>query len=1207
MMVQKWLIVVFSVVLFSASGFTQDISRRIIFIGDAGEINHEQEAVVLRAADLIVPGKTTAVFLGDNIYPRGMGLPGSEDAAKAQDILRSQFAPMRAKGAPTYFIPGNHDWDRMGKHGLAKIRAQGQFLASQHDSLLKLLPPNGCPDPQVIDLSDSLAIITFDSEWWLFPYERYSGDADCECETEAQVTEKLQELFYDNQDKTIFLAIHHPLRSYGVHGGYYSWKDHLFPLTLLNKGLYIPLPGVGSLYPLLRRTVLLNPEDIPHPRYQALIDAVTAVTAQYANVIHVAGHDHGLQFIKDGDFYQVVSGAGAKDSFTKRGAHALFAHPAQGFVVIDYLTDRSSQVTYYTYADDAVNEVYSYRIPRRTILPFVDQAGDPAQGKDSVTVQANVKYDQVSTFHRMLFGENYRKEWAAEAEVPVLRLSALHGGLRPVKRGGGMQTVSLRLVDSTGKEWVLRSVNKQADALLPEALHHTVAHDFLDDANSAQHPYSALIFPPLADAARVPHTHPIIGLVAPDTLLGHYNEIFANTLCLLEEREPLGDSDNTVKMVRRVNNDNDDVYKAKTFLRARMLDLLVNDWDRHGDQWRWVDENKGKKGADRDYLGVPRDRDQALRKMEGLLPTIVSMPFALPLIQGFTPEIRRVNYSLRKSDFLNAHPKNQFTYEEWMAEVDDFVRAMTDSVLEAGVRQLPKSVYDLRHDELLQILKARRDALPTAMDRYYQFINRIVDVKLSNKHEQVDIEDAPGQSLQVTVRKINKEGEVKRKLMEKVYPPEFTKEIRVYLAAGDDSVQVAIKESPIAVRLIGGVGNKFYDIRSAKRKVPIYDQGTHSSFSPSSMHYTAHYSTDSMHTAFIPVNLYNVWAPLLSAGYNADDGLLVGAGFKYTHQRGFRKEPFNHTQQFLLSGAFATGALRVHYRGHWKTVVGKADAVIEAHALIPQTQNYFGLGNASEYDRDERDMRYYRTRFELYTLEPHLQWNPNATTTFAIGPSLQWYRFAAGGNEGRLIVQPGAVHTYDSLVVQEDKGHVGLSANFMKDNRNSKLRPSRGGFFQVKVGAYGGVNDHAKSYMQANAEMAVYAGMAQDAVVISNRIGGGMTFGNPAFYQSQFLGGQGNLRGFRQYRFAGDHSLFNNLELRARVAYVGNYILPGELGMMAFYDIGKVWSDARQSDRIHQGTGGGLYYIAANIAVLQVVVGHSREGWYPYFGIGFRF
>ena len=1183
-----------------------DIARRVIFIGDAGEINFKQETIIPQAAGMVIPKKTITVFLGDNIYPRGMGLPGSPEEAETGAILRSQFSPMREAGAPTYFIPGNHDWDRMGKDGLAKIRAQDAFLRNQQDSLLKMLPPDGCPDPQVIEVSDSLVIITYDSEWWVFPHDRSSGDAICDCETEQQVMDRLQELLYDYQNHTILLAAHHPMSSYGTHGGYYSWKDHLFPLTLLHKSLYLPMPGVGSLYPLLRRTVFLNPEDIPHPKYRDLIDRVRTLTDPYTNLIHVAGHDHGLQFIEEGSFHQIVSGAGAKDTYAKKGKHSLFAHAAQGFVVLDYLTDRRSRIAFYTYAADSVSLEFSYVIPYHESPAYVEQIESLTAGQDSVWAQANAAYDSVSTAHRKWFGENYRKEWAAQTKLPVLRLSELHGGLRPVKKGGGMQTVSLRLEDPTGKQWVLRSVNKNAESLLPEELHRTLANEVLDDANSAQHPYGALIFPPLAEAADVPHTNPVIGVVAPDTALGYYNESFANTLCLLEEREPEGDSDNTVKMLKRINNDNDDIYKAKTFLRARMLDLLVNDWDRHGDQWRWRDMNKGKKGEDRDYLGVPRDRDQALRKMEGVLPTIASQPSILPLIQGFAEEYKRPNYVLRKSDFLTAHPKDQFTREEWNKEVRQFVEAMTDSVLEASLQRLPAEIYAIRHDELLNTLKARRDGLAQVMDDYYLFINRIVDIKLSNKHEKVIVEDDENGALKVTVRKINKDREVKRKLMEKVYDAEVTKEIRIYLASGGDSVKVSVDESPIRLRIIGGVGEKDYAIHSASRPVKVYDRGVSSTFStpPTGLHLST--GTDSSHTAFVPVNRYNVWAPVYDVGFNSDDGVFLGAGFKYTHQRGFRTEPFNHTQLVSVSAALATGAVHARYRGHWKQLVGKADLVVDAAAHMPRMQNFFGLGNSSVYDKSHR-MRYYRTHFETYRLEPSLQWELNPTTTAHVGPSLQWYRFASKRNDGRLIMQPGAIHTYDSLSFASDKGHVGLVAGIEKDNRNSKLRPSKGGYFRADVAGYEGVRGESKAYMQANAEMAVYVGVAQDAVVFANRVGGGMTLGNPAFYQSQFLGGEGSLLGFRKYRFAGDHSFYNNFEVRARAVYIRNYILPGELGLIGFYDIGKVWADVDQRNAVHQGGGAGLYYIAANALVLQAVAGHSTEGWYPYAKLGFRF
>jgi len=134
--------------------------------------------------------------------------------------------------------------------------------------------------------------------------------------------------------------------------------------------------------------------------------------------------------------------------------------------------------------------------------------------KDSVTVVANTKYGKASRFKKFFLGENYRKEWAAETTLPLLQLSQLYGGLSPVKQGGGMQSISLRLTDPTGREWALRSVNKRTESLIPEELHGTFVQDVLDDATSAQHPYSALMIPALANAVNVPHAHPIIGVVA---------------------------------------------------------------------------------------------------------------------------------------------------------------------------------------------------------------------------------------------------------------------------------------------------------------------------------------------------------------------------------------------------------------------------------------------------------------------------------------------------------------------------------------------------------------------------------------------------------------------------------------------------------------------------------------------------------------------
>ncbi|MCH5597534.1 metallophosphoesterase [Niabella ginsengisoli] len=255
MIADKTAIVILGMICSIAAWAQPKVAQRIILIGDAGEINHQQTTVVPDAAGKVLPNITTVFYLGDNIYPRGMGLPGTEDAIKGRDILQSQFEPFRAKETPVYFLPGNHDWDRMGKRGLEKIKAQSAFINGRNDPGLKMIPADGCPDPIAIPIGREAVVIAYDSEWWLFQHNKENKDTDCDCDTESDILDKLAALFLQNKDKLIFLASHHPFRSYGVHGGKYTWKDHLFPFTAINKNAYVPLPGLGSLYPLLRKSV----------------------------------------------------------------------------------------------------------------------------------------------------------------------------------------------------------------------------------------------------------------------------------------------------------------------------------------------------------------------------------------------------------------------------------------------------------------------------------------------------------------------------------------------------------------------------------------------------------------------------------------------------------------------------------------------------------------------------------------------------------------------------------------------------------------------------------------------------------------------------------------------------------------------------------------------------------------------------------------
>ncbi len=824
---------------------------------------------------------------------------------------------------------------------------------------------------------------------------------------------------------------------------------------------------------------------------------------------------------------------------------------------------------------------------------------------DSVIIKVHASYNDVNGFHRWIFGENYRQEWAAPVKLPLIRISQVYGGLTPEQFGGGMETKSVRTKDKTGKEWVIRSVEKIPDKLVPETLRGTFALDWVDDEYTAQHPYSALIVPPLAEAANVPHANPVIGVLVADPAMGTFSTQFAGRVVLLEEREPTGESENTIKMMKALVADHNNRVDGEEFLRARLLDLLIGDWDRHEDQWRWT---YNKDGKDRIFTAVPRDRDQALHVMQGVLPWVAKHEWLVPTLDNFDGPIPRIKYSIYKTRFLQPFEGGQLSHDEFMRIVNDFVKAETDQVLEAGIKRLPAAISGIRNDTLLAKLKRRRDNIPAAMDEYYRFIYSTVDIRSSDKDEVVNITDAPDKAMRVVINKLKESGKTGDLLMDMTYHPDITKEVRLYVAAGNDHIIINNKTSPIKLRVIDSGGHKTFDVQNAFRHVPLYGLNNGVTFTGDSSRLRKHFSDDTLNARFLPNNPYNIWMPLATAGVNRDDGFLLGLGFRYTGRDGFRKLPYATMQDLMIVHSFETNAVRINYSGQWTQAIGKADFTLNALVDAPDnTVNFFGEGNETVLDKSGDYHKFYRTRYDILQFDPALRWHTGKRSTFSVGPSLQYYHLSADDNVGRSVSQPGLITSYDSTNYTNNKVHLGLIANYIGNGRDNNVLPSSGYYINIKLQAYAGANSSSKSFGQLIPEFTFYQKLDSAAIVVlSDRIGGGISVGNPAFYQSLFLGGQGNLLGYLQNRFAGQQMIFNNLQARVRLANIAGYILPGQLGLSGFYDAGRVWVKDDNSNKWHQGVGGGIYFSPASLTVLQVLVGHSNEGWYPYISLNFR-
>jgi len=824
---------------------------------------------------------------------------------------------------------------------------------------------------------------------------------------------------------------------------------------------------------------------------------------------------------------------------------------------------------------------------------------------DSTIISVHASYDKGNSFHRWLFGENFRKEWAVKVKLPLIDVTKVEGGLSPLKFGGGMETKSIRMVDKTGKEWVVRSVEKVPDKILPEELRQTFALDWVDDEYSGQHPYSALVVPPLAEAARVPHAHPVIGVLVANPMLGTFGRDFAGRVVLLEEREPTGKSESTLNMLKELNENNNNRIDGDEFLRARMLDVLIGDWDRHEDQWRWTSVKDGKTKI---YTAVPRDRDQVFHINEGVFPSMAAVSWIDPVLGNFKDSISRIKYNLFKTKFIQPYPDAQFSYAHWMQVVNDFTKAETDEVLEASLKCLPIETYRMRHDMLFTLLKKRRDRMPVVMSEYYYFINKIVDIRASDKDEQVTIEDAPDGGMHITIAKLNKKGNAKDVIMDMIYQQNITKEIRLYVADGDDNIIINNRTSPIKLRIVGSNGSKNYTVQQAYKKINIYDRKDSVTFTGDTKRLNKHLSNDTSNTHFLPTNHYNVWMPLATADINKDDGFLLGLGFRYIGKDGFRKLPYSTIQDVMLTHSFETKAFRLKYDGQWMQAIGKADFTMDAIINAPaNTMNFFGQGNETVLDKTGDYRKYYRVRFNFYQFDPALRWHTGKGSTISAGPSLQYYHFKADDNVGRSINQPGLIKSYDSTNYTQDKLHLGIETHFISNERDNQVLPTKGYYIDILGQVYAGMNQYSRGYEQIKPEFTYYQKIDTGArLVLSDRVGGGVSFGDPAYYQSLFLGGQGNLFGYLQNRFAGQQMAFNDFQARYKLADIASYILPGQLGITGFYDIGRVWQSGENSNIWHQGTGGGIYFSPASLTVIQVLAGHSSEGWYPYISFSLK-
>ncbi len=1215
------------------------IVHSMYLVGDAGNSPLGGLAPPLQLLDDLLAthqDSVTVLFLGDNIYPAG--LPPKRVGAERQQAEHRLLAQLRVvadKNVRPIFMPGNHDWRTYGLKGLRRQEDYvEEYLNDEVDDPDDwenyFLPDRGCGGPQLVEINDQLVVIVLDSQWWLLDWNKEPRINDgCEAKSRKVFTFLFEEMLRKHRHKNVVIALHHPPYSNGTHGGFYTARQHLFPLTDINENLMIPIPFIGTIASLYRGMVG-SKQDIAHTDYKELRTVLISAARKNGSFIFASGHEHNLQLFKLHKQAYIVSGSGSKTGPTRLGNGAEFAYGRKGLARIDFYEDGSAWVQFYVVKASAKGRVV-YREKLKDALPVFEQPipqsyENYAQHKDSVqSLLLNREVKKSGPIHKLFLGKHFRDLYTYQYGFPVLDMQRFKGGISPVKRGGGNQTNSLRLKSADGQQYVMRSMTKDASRFIPYPFNKIAAAEFIVEDNFlSTHPFAAIVVPPLADAVGVYHANPHLYYVPKQPLLGSYNDQFGNEVYLVEERpagnwQGLASFGNSRKIISTPNlaekivKDHKHYVDQQWVIKSRLFDMVIGDWDRHDDQWRWATfkDDKGRSF----YRPVPRDRDQPFSKYDGFFAGVARL--TLPFLKQLKPykakagNSKWANYNARQFDktFLNA-----LSWQDWKQAAEKIQAQLTDDIIEEAFKVWPKQAYEQSASEVMSILKKRRDNLLLFAKKHYDLIVEDVDVYGSDKRDLFEVERLNDRETLVRVYDTNKIGERERLLYQRLFLTDETDEIHLYGLGGKDIFRIKgeVRKGP-KLRIVGGLGADVFvdssNVHGWSKKTLIYDttDGNELTAGPDTKNKLSDRREWNLYNRKDFHYEYDFMVPLPGIGYNPDDGLFLGAQLTFTNYQ-YKKVPYG--QQHIVKGqfAFATNAYNLQYSGDYLEALGRYDVLIDATVQAPSyTINYFGLGNDTERQDvpdgiDDAD--YYRVKQSLYSLQTAVKKRfLGGAGKLKLGPLVERVRIERTTN--RFVTQPDNGLPPD---VFDSRYFGGLVFGLDLESIDKLQMTNRGVLFNSQLGLKARLNEMNRNFLFYKLEMSIYQSFTQqNRIVLATRIGMHHNIGDYEFYQSAMLGGRSNLRAQAANRFYGDRNFYHNTDIRIKLFYLKNNIMPFSVGVIGGFDYGRVWLDGENSNTWHTAYGGGLWIAPVDFIILRGTLFREGDEQRISIGVGYDF
>ncbi|WP_405222712.1 metallophosphatase [Dokdonia sp. Asnod1-B02] len=1110
------------------------------------------------------------LILGNAVSDNGFTKGASAEIASQLEILESF-------NGKVIFTPGQNEWVANGHRDVRKIEA---FI--QENSKSKFYPDKGCPIKKA-NITDNVVLITVDSQWYLEDWNDHIYlNENCDIKNRTDFFLEFESMIKKSQGKIIMVAMHHPVFSNS------------------NEG-FISRTGGTSLH------------DFQNKQNRKFRNRLVTLARQTEDLIFISGRDKNLQYINKHGVSQIISGAAGKTRKASVKGDKDFASSENGYARIDVFKNGTVRVSF-----QGISTPFSATImeaEKEEIVNYKERSSFNNTFSSSVyTLEETEK----SKLYKGLWGDHYRDLYSKTVNAKVAFIDTLKGGLTPVRRGGGHQSKSLRLETKDGKEYVMRALKKSAikflqstafqDKYVEEELEGSFADKFLLDFYTTAHPYTPTTIGTLADAVNIFHTNPELYYIPKQRDLGEYNDEYGDELYLLEERVESGHNDlasfgkpkdilSTSDVLIEINKTGKSIVDEPSYIRARLFDMLIGDWDRHEDQWRWaLFENEDGSEI---CKPIPRDRDQAFSIFDGSVLNFLSCAVpSLRMMQSYDEELRSPKWFSFEPYPLDMTFINKSDWKDWEKEAMALQTGLTDDVIELAFENVPVEMKGQTIEDIKGKLKGRRGNIVDIARRYYDYVNKHEVITGTQKDDVFNIKRLPNGETKI---------EVQRKdlgIFERTFIKDETKEIWIYGLDGNDTFNVTGKGNDlITIKVLGGKQNDIYNFKNTK-KVKLYDyKGKNNTIvnSKSKKWLVDDYEINNYDYKKRKYSI-NQFLPIIGA--NPDDGLRIGFVNNFTTY-GIQRNPF--TTKHSVSASYYTGnsGYDVSYKGEFSNIFHNWNFGVEGKYTSPNfAQNFFGFGNETLYDKDDVDIDFNRVSIKEWNAAISLIWNGRDGGSFYVKPLIE--SFEVENTEDRFIN-----FLPSSATVFEKQTYAGLEVNYGYKNKDDISYPSLGLDAGITAGykANVGGEDIDNKFGYVRPHIAIDHRLNKSAsLVLATKIGGEAILGdNFEFYHGASLGGNHSLRGFRKERFIGKYSVYQNTDLRLLLGKFKTSFIPLKYGVTGGFDYGRVWVENDNSDKWHNSVGGSFWVSGLETFTTNLGYYSSTDGGRIVFSLGFVF